>query len=453
MKNIKNIVVLLVLALMALWMLIFYGCSVKDSNNVATNNEQPQALAEADNTASAEADTSGIKKEENTEKLEFVLTDGDFSIKGKKGFDFDKSAMTPAMPYPITLENNVAKLADYLKANPQRQLVVTGRYQGDEENNTEFADLGLARGEQIKTQLLALGVDPQQLVVTSEKSSNAVLNDKNQYANMISLAMQDAPAATNGGFNVSFGDLSIATENGFNFARGEAVLLNGEDPTFKEEITKMVSYFQDKPHHQLTVIGGYRGDEVNNTPYPSLGFARAEQVKKYLISLGLDGKQIQIDNKLMPEMISNEKREYLGIIGFSIQELDDPAFNELKQKMSDLFTNLNENPLTLYFDTGATNLKLSNQERNYLLAIVTYLDYDSSAKVVITGYTDNTGNDEQNLKIGEGRAKFTADYLAKNSISAQQMVVYSKGSSDPIATNETEEGRALNRRVVISLQK
>ena len=55
------------------------------------------------------------------------------------------------------------------------------------------------------------------------------------------------------------------------------------------------------------------------------------------------------------------------------------------------------------------------------------------------------------MRLGKERAEFAKSYLMKNGIAADKIIVSSKGQSQPIATNATEEGRVKNRRTVITL--
>ncbi|MGD8931432.1 MAG: OmpA family protein [Chromatiales bacterium] len=69
----------------------------------------------------------------------------------------------------------------------------------------------------------------------------------------------------------------------------------------------------------------------------------------------------------------------------------------------------------------------------------------------IEGYTDSTGPEAYNMKLSERRAQAVADYILANThrIKADEMEVIGMGESDPVATNDTREGRAQNRRVVV----
>ena len=68
-------------------------------------------------------------------------------------------------------------------------------------------------------------------------------------------------------------------------------------------------------------------------------------------------------------------------------------------------------------------------------------------RIRITGHTDNVGSDEANQKLSEGRANSVRDDLIRRGIAPERIEAEGKGESQPITTNDTEEGRAQNRRV------
>jgi outer membrane protein OmpA-like peptidoglycan-associated protein len=68
---------------------------------------------------------------------------------------------------------------------------------------------------------------------------------------------------------------------------------------------------------------------------------------------------------------------------------------------------------------------------------------------VVEGHTDSVGSDEFNMKLSERRAQSVADYLRGKGIAGARFETVGLGESQPIADNDTEEGRAKNRRVVL----
>jgi outer membrane protein OmpA-like peptidoglycan-associated protein len=98
----------------------------------------------------------------------------------------------------------------------------------------------------------------------------------------------------------------------------------------------------------------------------------------------------------------------------------------------------------IFFDTDKYDLKAeSSVELNKLLDL---MKENPAIKVEISGHTDNVGTDEHNLKLSENRAKAVYDYLSSKGIAQNRMVYKGYGKSKPIDTNNTEEGRANNRR-------
>jgi outer membrane protein OmpA-like peptidoglycan-associated protein len=71
--------------------------------------------------------------------------------------------------------------------------------------------------------------------------------------------------------------------------------------------------------------------------------------------------------------------------------------------------------------------------------------------VEVAGHTDSTGTNEYNQALSERRAQTVARYLAGKGVMEQRMITIGAGESRPVATNDTVEGRALNRRVELTL--
>ncbi|WP_176042357.1 OmpA family protein [Burkholderia stabilis] len=72
-------------------------------------------------------------------------------------------------------------------------------------------------------------------------------------------------------------------------------------------------------------------------------------------------------------------------------------------------------------------------------------------RVTVSGYTDSTGSLAHNQRLSEARARSVATYLRTSGLQAGQFVSEGMGPADPVASNETAEGRAQNRRVEIQV--
>ncbi|MCP3992438.1 MAG: OmpA family protein [Actinomycetia bacterium] len=75
----------------------------------------------------------------------------------------------------------------------------------------------------------------------------------------------------------------------------------------------------------------------------------------------------------------------------------------------------------------------------------------SGSTVTIVGHTDDVGSDEDNMALSENRASTVADYLISQGVDRAMVEALGQGESEPVTSNETEDGRERNRRVVITI--
>lgn len=100
----------------------------------------------------------------------------------------------------------------------------------------------------------------------------------------------------------------------------------------------------------------------------------------------------------------------------------------------------------IYFDTDKTDIK--PESANTLDEVANLLKIDRSLKLEIAGHTDKTGTADHNMKLSQGRAQAVVDALVKNyGIDAARLQAKGYGDTKPVASNDTEEGKAKNRRV------
>lgn len=85
-------------------------------------------------------------------------------------------------------------------------------------------------------------------------------------------------------------------------------------------------------------------------------------------------------------------------------------------------------------------------------AVSTVVEEYEKTLVVVSGHTDSTGGDTYNQQLSERRAASVGQYLRKEGVSMDRMVIIGYGETQPVASNETPEGRAQNRRVELTLE-
>lgn len=86
-----------------------------------------------------------------------------------------------------------------------------------------------------------------------------------------------------------------------------------------------------------------------------------------------------------------------------------------------------------------------------LNSVARVLNKYSNSTVMVSGHTDSTGSSDYNLKLSRERAGSVAAYLQGQGVKQSRFEVMGLGSSNPIASNSTVDGRALNRRVEIKI--
>lgn len=103
----------------------------------------------------------------------------------------------------------------------------------------------------------------------------------------------------------------------------------------------------------------------------------------------------------------------------------------------------------LNFATGKA--EISDAGKNELNNFARILDEIKDINVEVSGHTDKTGNESANLELSQKRADAIKAYLISKGISGNRIQAMGYGSSKPIASNETEEGRLSNRRCEVSV--
>lgn len=103
----------------------------------------------------------------------------------------------------------------------------------------------------------------------------------------------------------------------------------------------------------------------------------------------------------------------------------------------------------IYFNTGSA--KLLSKSYAALNEVVKVLQEDTHLKLSVEGHTDNVGKDEFNQTLSNNRAQSVKDYLVSKGINEARISSQGFGETQPVADNNTEAGRARNRRVVLKV--
>ncbi len=102
----------------------------------------------------------------------------------------------------------------------------------------------------------------------------------------------------------------------------------------------------------------------------------------------------------------------------------------------------------IYFDFDKTEIK--DEYKPYLNNMVKVVLGHSDLRIKVTGHTDAVGSDIYNVDLSQRRAQAIIDYFVSQGLARDRIQIEFKGEKDPIADNETEAGKQLNRRVDFS---
>jgi OmpA-OmpF porin, OOP family len=146
--------------------------------------------------------------------------------------------------------------------------------------------------------------------------------------------------------------------------------------------------------------------------------------------------------------------EFTGKYGFTIIQKEEMAQDVIANAevfSNDIRATGHAAVYGIYFDTGKSNIK--PESATAIAEIAKLLKSDTGLKIYVVGHTDNVGSVDSNIKLSQGRAEAVLQALVRDhSISSARMIAYGCGQFAPVMSNDTEDGRAKNRRVELVKQ-
>ncbi|MGB3465116.1 MAG: OmpA family protein, partial [Cyclobacteriaceae bacterium] len=144
---------------------------------------------------------------------------------------------------------------------------------------------------------------------------------------------------------------------------------------------------------------------------------------------------------------------YVSKEGYLYKELDfdlkesakSLSYDTVNVKLSKVKVGTKTTLKNIFFDFDKYELKAGSIPE--LLVFIGFLKNNPTLKVEIQGHTDNNGKENYNQVLSENRAKAVYDFLVDKGINAERLLYSGKGSMQPIADNDTEDGRRQNRRI------
>ncbi|MRI01371.1 OmpA family protein [Kriegella sp. EG-1] len=254
------------------------------------------------------------------------------------------------------------------------------------------------------------------------------------------------PEATSYPFALSNEGYACNVNDNYNFNVSSSSILTPLATEVSDCIGSLKTFLGENSEKVVNITGFYTSDETNDSAFPNLGLARANAVKNSLVESGISSTQINTFGQLKDEMVAKDNT-YFGPVSYSLETEAATTADDMKA----LYEKIKADPLVLYFNTAEASISLTDEQRQKIADISHYLDKVADASCNVVGHTDNTGKAATNMRLGQDRADFAKAYLIKNGISDTKINSSSKGQTQPVTSNATEDGRAKNRRTVVTL--
>ena len=229
-------------------------------------------------------------------------------------------------------------------------------------------------------------------------------------------------------------------------------------------------YLANNSKKKLILTGRFGIDELNDSDFPNNGVARAEAIKKELVTYGAPGKLIEVKADSLAEINLICGKIMTGL-EFNFETQDEivqvDSVGKIKRNKTGLNTPINEidtilknesnfqenKTYIIFYRENTFKPEIDEKVDIYLKSLAKYLKEHPKYRLLLMGHTDNIGDESKHFNFGKYRARKLRDVLLNYQIEKRRIKTDSQGSSAPIGSNNSLAGRTKNRRVEISIIK
>lgn len=144
-----------------------------------------------------------------------------------------------------------------------------------------------------------------------------------------------------------------------------------------------------------------------------------------------------------------------GAAGALIGRYMDKQAKEMEQELEGAQVERVGEGILITFDSGLLfgfdSYALTATTRSNLNELADILKKYEDTEILVEGHTDSKGSDEYNMTLSKNRAKAVSDYLTQKGVASNRLKINGYGESRPVADNDTDAGRAQNRRVEVAV--
>ena len=204
-------------------------------------------------------------------------------------------------------------------------------------------------------------------------------------------------------------------------------------------------YNEAKPEEVILVKGNLKSEDTTKPIKATVQIKSLESKRVTFIPVDEDGDYVAslLKNEDYLLTIKGEDIVYQSTYVAAKDSITAPVI-KLEMEVQPIEVGMHYRLHNIYFAFNSADILSSSQK--VLDEFIVFLNDHPTMTISIEGHTDNVGSDEFNLILSENRAKAVYNYLVNNGIDANRLQYKGFGETAPIATNETEEGRAMNRR-------
>ena len=204
-------------------------------------------------------------------------------------------------------------------------------------------------------------------------------------------------------------------------------------------------YNEAKPEEVILVKGNLKSEDTTKPIKATVQIKSLESKRVTFIPVDEDGDYVAslLKNEDYLLTIKGEDIVYQSTYVAAKDSITAPVI-KLEMEVQPIEVGMHYRLHNIYFAFNSADILSSSQK--VLDEFIVFLNDHPTMTISIEGHTDNVGSDEFNLILSENRAKAVYNYLVNNGIDADRLQYKGFGKTNPIATNETEEGRAMNRR-------
>lgn len=451
MRNLFAFIVLLVWLLFGSW---FYTCKVKKL-------------------------CSDVQLNLSSQKVE-VINPEDLKKAYSSVFEAEKDLIVlknePSIGINDEFVSSVDQIAYFLKNHPQTKVAITGMYQPDEVNPTGFKNLGFARAEMVKRNLLQKGVEEKQIVLLSEAKDN--MFDENGEAKdieLIDFKFSEAYAELNDSDIKSAYKSTFTLQDLIYFQRDSSFVDLAEQ---FEDASKDIAFFLNKNKDQnLKLELAFENDERAGLKDMDIGLVRSFNLKQKMVRKGFEKERMIITsnqgydifkedgfnkpesiniNFIFPDKSDEEKLAEMQVERELEKQLTLALRSQKEDSLKNSLSNIDESVLEekalLNFEFASSEILNDETALDAALSeLKRYMQANPQKQVEIIGHTCSMGDNYYNYLLGQKRAEAAKSLLANYGINVAKVTIKSKGEESPIHDNNTKQGRELNRRVEIDI--